>query len=362
MRTITADALVELLDEPEEYFLMDVREPDEFSEWRIPGAVNVPLGELAARVGEVPRGREVVTVCAVGSRASTAAEMLARSGIDAEVLQGGMSAWATVYDEVEVVLGGATVVQVRRRGKGCLSYLIGAGQSAVVIDPSADVAQYTDRATSRGWEVTYVVDTHLHADHVSGARALADATGATLMLNPADAFEFDFSPLADGMRIHIGEGADLDVSIVSTPGHTMGSTCFVLGEYALFSGDTLFLESVGRPDLADRAEQFAHDLYASLHERVLVHPDALLVFPAHFGESVEVRGGEPTAATLGALRSSLRQLEMGEDDFVAWACSSVKQRPPNYVAIVGANQGATSIGDEERRGLEAGPNRCAVAG
>jgi glyoxylase-like metal-dependent hydrolase (beta-lactamase superfamily II) len=361
MHSITADRLLPLLDEPGSLYLLDVREPDEFAAWRIPGSVNVPLGTLGDHIAEVPRDREVVTVCAAGTRATRAAELLSGSGIDAGVLAGGMDGWAETYDSASIDLGGATVVQVRRRGKGCLSYIIGTQGAAVVIDPSADIEQYTKLAQDRGWAITHIFDTHLHADHVSGARALAAATGAEVVLNPADPFRFAYTPLADGMRIALSDEVALTVSVMSTPGHTEGSTSFLLGDSAIFSGDILFLESVGRPDLADQAEEFAHALYRTLHDKVLELPGDAVVFPAHYGDAVEVHAGTVVGERLDALRAGLRMLSMDEDEFVAWASSSVPDRPPNYVEIVKANQGSTSLSAEERRTLEVGPNRCAIS-
>jgi len=125
MPTISSEDLLPRLERPDDVLLLDVREPDEFGQWRIPGSVNLPLGELASRIAEIPHDREVVTVCAAGVRAARAAEALVSEGIEAVVLAGGMGAWAAVYDHAQSDVGGATVVQVRRRGKGCLSYVIG---------------------------------------------------------------------------------------------------------------------------------------------------------------------------------------------------------------------------------------------
>jgi len=361
VRTISADQLLTKLDDAEVVFVLDVREPDEFEAWRIPTAVNIPLGALPSRVGEVPRDREVVTVCAVGERAATATEVLAVLGVAAEVLDGGMSAWSNVFDDVERTLDGATVVQVRRRGKGCLSYVVGAQGSAVVIDPAADVDQYLALTAARGWTITHVFDTHLHADHVSGARALAEAAGAELVLNPADHFGFPHVAAEDGMAVPVADGVAITVSVLTTPGHTSGSTTLVLGDAAIFTGDTLFLESVGRPDLADQAAAYAHALYRSLHDKVLCLPDAAMVLPAHVGQGVEVRGDELVAAPLGVLRDRLWQLSADEDDFVRWAVASVSARPPNYATIVATNKTGRAVSDQERSALEAGPNRCAVA-
>jgi glyoxylase-like metal-dependent hydrolase (beta-lactamase superfamily II) len=360
--TISADTLLERLDRGDDLVVLDVREPDEFEAWQIPGARNVPLDTLEARLDDLPKEMDVVTVCAVGARAATASELLARHGIASSVLEGGMGGWSVVFDDASVELDGATVVQVRRRGKGCLSYLVGAGGAAAVIDPAADIDQYVTRAAQRGWAITHVFDTHLHADHVSGARALAAATGAALCLNPLDHVAYPHTDLHDGERVAIAATLALTVSVLSTPGHTRGSTVIVLGDAAMFTGDTLFLESVGRPDLADRAEEFAHALFASLHDKLLTRADDTLVLPAHVGQVVEVHGGEVVAAQLGALREQLWQLRADEDRFVEWAVASVSARPPNYATIVSVNQSGRSLDASELEALETGPNRCAIAG
>jgi glyoxylase-like metal-dependent hydrolase (beta-lactamase superfamily II) len=356
---MSGEELATRLDDPLLY-LIDVREPDEVAAWQIPGSHNIPLASLASRVDEVPLDKDLVLVCAKGTRAREGVELLAQQGIASRVLEGGMGAWGSTYDHVTDDFAGATVVQLRRRGKGCLSYVVGAGSRAVVIDPSRELRQYMDVARDYGWTITHVLDTHLHADHLSGARELAAATGAALWLNPADHFHFDFEPLADGKSIELKPGVDLRVSSVSVPGHTEGSTMYQLGEKAIFTGDTLFLESVGRPDLADQAEAFAHHLFKSLHERVLPLNDEITVFPAHFGPGVAVHAGQFVASALGTLRRSLAPLALDEHDFVDWAIANVKDRPGNYEQIVQINEGHVQISSDAEE-LEMGPNRCAIA-
>ena len=358
--TITAADLVPLLDGDASLYLLDVREPDEVADWQIPHVHNIPLGQLEARIADVPRDHHVVVICAKGERALRGAAMLASHGVASRVLDGGMGAWASTFDQVSGDFGGATVVQLRRRGKGCLSYVVGAGTDCVVIDPALDVDQYVDAAAAHGWTITHVVDTHLHADHLSGARALSKLTGAALWLNSHDDFNFEFEPLRDGRNVALAPGVELTVSAISVPGHTEGSTMYRLGNAAIFTGDTVFLESVGRPDLADQAEPFAHHLFESLHERVLPLDDEIMVFPAHYGPSVDVHAGQFVAQPLGELRHQLPALALSESDFVAWAISNVKDRPDNYRHIVLINSGREEMtGDASE--LESGPNRCAVA-
>jgi glyoxylase-like metal-dependent hydrolase (beta-lactamase superfamily II)/rhodanese-related sulfurtransferase len=357
---VSTRELVAFLDDDPLLYMIDVREPEEVADWQIPGVHNVPLGGLDASVGQIPRGQHVVVICAKGTRAYQGAEILATHALASAVLDGGMGAWASTYDSVSADFAGATVVQLRRRGKGCLSYLVGAGEQCVVIDPSVDVEQYERAAGSRGWRITHVLDTHLHADHLSGARELVERSGATLLLSASDPFSFAFEPVSDGQRIELAPRVELTVSAVSVPGHTEGSTMYQLGTSAIFTGDTLFLESVGRPDLADRAEVFAGHLYRSLHERVLPLGDATMVFPAHYGASVEVHVGEFVARPLGELREALPALVLSEADFVAWAVANVKDRPPNYQRIVRINAGREVLAEDAAQ-MELGPNRCAIA-
>jgi glyoxylase-like metal-dependent hydrolase (beta-lactamase superfamily II) len=357
--TITGDELVKRLDHSD-LFLLDVREPDEVAEWQIPGVHNIPLGSLTDCLDEVPRDKDVVVICAKGTRAQQGAEILLSHGVASRVLKGGMGVWSSTYDKVSGEFAGATVGQLRRRGKGCLSYVVGAGERAVVIDPSRDISKYREIAKERGWTITHVLDTHLHADHLSGARELAAACNASLWLNPADPFRFDFEPLVDGKSIELAPGVDLVVSSVSVPGHTEGSTMYQLGQHAIFTGDTLFLESVGRPDLADEAEGYAHHLFHSLHERVLPLSDDIMVFPAHYGADVAVKSDQFVSRRLGELRDSLAPLALNEDEFVRWAIANVKDRPGNYRRIVGINAGQIEL-DVDAADLEVGPNRCAIA-
>ncbi len=360
-RDISADELAARLGSADEPYVLDVREPSEVAEWAIPGGVNIPLGDLPGRAGELPGDREIVVVCRSGNRSARAADLLAARGLHIANLRGGMVAWGAVYDWVVVdVDNDVRVVQVRRRGKGCLSYVVGAGDEAFVVDPSREIGVYQEVASEHGWRITRVFDTHLHADHLSGTRELASATGAVLSLNPADTFDFDYEPLEDGAAFSLGEASAFSVAAMRTPGHTQGSTIYFVDERVVLTGDTLFVDGVGRPDLAERAEEFAHNLYRSLHERVLHLPDDALVMPGHYGDAVRVHPDEPVGATLGALRAAIAPLGYSEERFVAWATARATPRPPNYVEIIHANMGRSDLPADALVALETGPNRCSV--
>ncbi len=357
---MSASELAAVLGTEAQPFVLDVREQDEFDAWSIPGAYLIPLGELGARLAEIPTDQQILTVCAAGARSAAAADALRGAGFNVKDLAGGMGSWATVYDAVTIELSRATVVQVRRRSKGCLSYLIGAGDSAIVIDPSTDVERYVEIAEQFGWKISVVMDTHLHADHLSGARKLAKLTGADLKLNPLDTFDFDYVPLQDNEVIALSGGAEITVHALSTPGHTMGSTVYTIDGEAVITGDTLFIDGVGRPDLAERAAEFASNLFDSLHNRVLVLDPSALILPAHYGMEQIVLPDQPVTATIGKVKSDLEPLKLSKDDFIGWAAARATERPPNYAEIIRANMGRSSQSLDFLSMLEVGPNRCSA--
>ena len=355
---VSPDELAAVLGTERAPVLVDVREPDEFAQWAIPGARNVPLATLGHRLPTIEGDRRVVVVCASGERSARAVGVLRAAGVDAANLVGGMLAWAGVYDIASLEAGPFTVVQIRRRGKGCLSYVVASGGDALVVDPSTEIARALDVVRANGWRVTRVVDTHLHADHVSGARALAAATRATLHLSAGDRLEFAFAPLADGDRLEVGSAA---VQVLATPGHTLGSVVLDLDGQALLTGDTLFVDGVGRPDLADHAREYAQELFVSLEKVLSGRPDDVRVLPAHYGDAVEVVPDVPVAARVGDVRAAVPQLAWERDRFVSWASTRAAPRPPSYVEIVRLNAGETTASSEEVRALELGPNRCSAA-
>jgi len=213
--SITVGELRELLERGEPVTVLDVRSPADRAEWFIPGSTHVDVHD-ALWVGDdrtldelaLPAERLVVTVCGRGRTSLLAAERLRRRGLPARSLTGGMEAWSLAWNAavVPVPKAEAQIVQVRRTGKGCLSYLVGGDGCAAVIDPSVEAEVYVDLARAHGWNITAVLDTHVHADHLSRARTLAERTGATLYLPRQDRVAFPFTPLDEGAQVAVGEG------------------------------------------------------------------------------------------------------------------------------------------------------------
>lgn len=365
--SITASELQDLLEHHRPVTVLDIRPPEQRADWHIPGSVHLDIYD-ALKAGDdsglasvnVPEGETVVTVCAAGGLSQDAAERLRTRGLDARSLSGGMQAWSSAWNKAELPLpvSDTAVVQIRRTGKGCLSYLIGSNGVAAVIDPSLDVHVYLDLAEHYGWLITHVIESQIHADHLMRSRQLATRTGATLHLPAQERVRFPFSPMRDGDVIDI-ENATLRV--IATPGHTTESVSLLLDREALLTGDTLFLNGVGRPDLGageDEARERAHLLHRSLQALLELPPDTI-VLPGHTNEPVPF-DHEPLHATLGELLERAPLLRTSEEDFVAEILGRIPPTPPNHQRIVELNE-AGDAGDEDVAKLEAGANRCAVA-
>jgi glyoxylase-like metal-dependent hydrolase (beta-lactamase superfamily II) len=254
----------------------------------------------------------------------------------------------------------ALAIQVRRTGKGCLSYLIGSGGEAVVIDASLGPEVYVSLADSRGWKVTRVLDTHVHADHLTRSRELAELVGSTLHMPEGAPVSYHYSGLNDGAALGIGAAT---LEALRTPGHTPESTSYLLDGRALFTGDTLFLASVGRPDLEatpEGAHEKAHSLHASLRRLLKLAPGTpgTLVLPGHTSGPVPF-DGEPVGATLSEVLENVPLLGEDEETFVEKIAGRGSPPPENYERIVELNK-AGQLPEGDPTELEAGANRCAV--
>jgi glyoxylase-like metal-dependent hydrolase (beta-lactamase superfamily II) len=365
-KQIEAETLREWLDAQQPVTVLDIRTDEDRAQWAIPGSLHLNAYE-ALRAGEpgvladatFPPDRPVVTVCNAGRVSQTAADMLADRGFDARSLAGGMKAWSLAWNAADVPLSDASVrvIQVRRTGKGCLSYIVGSSGEAAVIDPSVSPDVYLELAHRQGWSIRYVLETHVHADHLSRARALATRTEAVLLLPPQDRAKFAFTPLPHGEQIRLGEAT---LRALHTPGHTNESTSYVLNEAAVFTGDTLFTNGVGRPDLhadPEAARARARSLFMSLERLRLLRPE-IAVLPAHASEPIAF-DGQPVAARLGDVDTWLAGWLSSESAFVDRVTSRLPPTPPNFVRIVDLNE-AGDLPTGDPTDLEAGANRCAV--
>jgi glyoxylase-like metal-dependent hydrolase (beta-lactamase superfamily II) len=227
-----------------------------------------------------------------------------------------------------------------------------------VIDASLDPEVYRGLAAGHRWQITRVLDTHIHADHLSRSRQLAKQSGAMLFLPAQDRAHFSFTALSDRETLTI---AGHPLTALHTPGHTAESLCYLLDKQVLFTGDTLFLSSVGRPDLAagpEETKQRVHTLYQSLHRLLALFADTL-VLPGHSSAPVPF-DGVPLIATLASVDKHIPLLHVSQADFVHTIMGKLPATPANYQRIVMLNEQGL-LPDEPITELEAGANRCAIS-
>jgi glyoxylase-like metal-dependent hydrolase (beta-lactamase superfamily II) len=356
----------------EELLILDVRNESDFQDWKIEGEnfeyLNIPYFELLDGVegimDKIPSDKEVLVVCAKEGSSIMVAEMLSEAGLTVSYLKGGMKAWSEHLEPVKVgdLKDGGEIYQFVRIGKGCLSYMVVSHGEAAIIDATRMTDIYLEFADSIGAKINHVFDTHLHADHISGGRKIAEKTGATYWLPPKDATEvtFAYQPLKDGNDVEIGN-VKINIHALYSPGHTIGSTSFIVDEKFLLSGDILFIDSIGRPDLAGLAQDWVGDLRESLYKRYRELSEDLIVLPAHFMIIEELNEDGSVAEKLGTLYGKNHGLNIEDEaEFRRIVTENLPPQPNSYQEIRETNMGKSNPDEEKQREMEIGPNRCAV--
>ena len=389
----TAGELLERLERRERFFVLDVRNRDEFERFRLEGrgplpAVNVPYFEMLERGGkdemvdsvvacverdlaeQLPRDLPILAVCAKGGTSKFVAQGLCRLGYASANLEGGMNAWGGHYTTRAVLeTSDLAVYQVSRPARGCLSYVVASEGQAVVIDPLRHLHPYLDLARSKGLTIVRVMDTHGHADHISGGLALASGTGASYHLHPYDAIHpmdvlpatIPYEAIRDGQIFPVGRH---ELEALHIPGHTLGLVAFRLDGRCLFTGDSIFIRSIARPDLGGKAETWA-PLHGRSLRKLLGLPGRMVVLPGHFSCLDEADDRGLYAASLDDLKrrnDGLLVLQrVSEDGFVRYLLESLPRFIPEYVDIKRVNAGLLAPAEEDALTLELGKNLCALS-
>lgn len=222
--------------------------------------------------------------------------------------------------------------------RSCASYLIGCPSRGVaaIVDPQGEPRDHESQARRYGLRITDVIDTHVHADHVSGARELAEFTGATLRFGPGADVGFAYEPMSDGDVIEVGNRR---IRVIHTPGHTPEHVCLVVDDWFVLTGDTLFVGDVGRVDLAlhdvhdDELRDRARRLHASL-QKLLALPAETEVYPGHYAGSTCGRGIDgKTISTIGREKRANRALTLDVDSFIDFQLSSIRALPEDFQTI-----------------------------
>jgi glyoxylase-like metal-dependent hydrolase (beta-lactamase superfamily II)/rhodanese-related sulfurtransferase len=389
----SAGDLLERLERRANFFVLDVRNRDEFERFRLEGreplpAVNVPYFEMLELGGKdemldsvvayvehdladkLPRDLQILAVCAKGDTSEFVAQGLCRRGYASANLKGGMKAWGEHYATRALVEGpDLAIYQVSRPARGCLSYMVASAGKAVVIDPLRHLHPYLDLARGTGLTIEAVIDTHGHADHISGGPALASQTGASYHLHPYDAIHpidvlpatLPYESIRDGQIFSVGQ---LELEVLHIPGHTLGLVAFRLDDRFLFTGDSIFIRSIARPDLGGKAETWA-PLHGRSLRKLLELPGRMTVLPGHFSGLDEADETGHFAASLDDLKKRNDGLVVlqreSEGGFVRYLLESLPKFIPEYVDIKRVNAGLLAPMEEAAATLELGKNVCGLS-
>ena len=374
---IPPQELAERLDRGEPVQVLDVRAPDNVERGHIvlgseldfhahPNSKLFALPDLGALALDTTR--PIAVVCGHGNSSKKATAFLREHGYEAYSVIGGMAAWETVYvaRQLSSTPSLSHVVQLDRVGKGALSYVLVSDGDAVVVDPGRHVDRYDALLTELRATPAAVVDTHIHADYVSGARAAAARWHVPYFLHPDDAVspydqtagKLTYQALSDGDTIAFGRAT---LRAAHVPGHTLGSIALLADDGLALTGDFLFVKSIGRPDLAGHSEAWAKLLWQSLERVRQTWPGDLLVLPAHYASESERRADRAIAARFDVISATNSAAAIQDQQvFLKWIADHATNFPAAYRTIKETNLGLVGLSDADADILESGPNQCAV--
>ena len=375
IESFTARDLFDGLTRREDFLLLDVRNDVEFGRFKIEGPypfdmLNVPYMEFIEMeeesVAKVPRGKKVRIVCAKEGSSRYVGEILVNRGYaDVAHMKVGIKAWGNLLAPTRVAAeDGYELVQFRRPGKASCSYGLVYGQEMMVFDPAKDIAFYLDFAQARGCTITKTFETHRQADYISGSDGLRQSAAVEIVA-PEDDFQgakFPYTPARHG-DVHRFRSGGPEVEVIHTPGHTPGSTCYRIDGKYLVTGDTVFIQSIGRPDLGGMAEAWSEQLFKTMTEILLKLDDDTIILPGHYMDWEEADDNLIFAAPMTAIKKRNAAIYTIDNasDFYAFIQANMRPQPEEYAKIREINAGLVAVDAEEQEIMDIGKNECAAS-
>ena len=378
LSAFTAQQLYENVYNPHNTdLILDVRNDIVFSESKVEGphasVKNISYidfiedeQECLTRLAE-PKDRAIRVVCAKEGSAKYVGELLVNEGYqDVQYLKDGFLRWANLLVPKKIIdEDGYQLYQFIRPGKASCSYgLIYQGQ-LMLFDPAKNATFYTDFAASTNSKLVKSFETHLQADYVSGSPTLAKQTGASIIAHENDFFEaqYEYEKVTDGDVKVFDAPNSPEVRLVHTPGHTPGSTSYIINDKYLVSGDAVFIVSIGRPDLGGKAEEWAKLQYAALTEKIEKFDEQLIVLPGHYSEYTEADEDGIFQDTMGAIKQRNDHIYglSSEAEFIRFIKDNMRQQPEVYAQIRLLNMGKLDKSEEEVEVMDTGKNECAAS-
>lgn len=371
----TANELFDWLSGRPDFVLLDVRNANDFAAFSVESPVffpyiNIPyfnfMEDAQGSINLVPKGQKIRIVCAKEGSAKYVADLLCDHGFtDVGYLQQGIVSWgnALVPKKVSGDDEKYTLYQFIRPGKASCSYMLISKEEAMVFDPSRNIDAYKAMAKQHGAKIIRTFETHRQADYISGSPQLVKEKGCKMRASKLDftGATFSYEPIADG-EICAFTKKGPEVRALHTPGHTMGSTCYLIDNKYLLSGDTIFINTAGRPDLGGRWAEWARELYLTLMLRLRDLPDHVQVLPGHYTSWEEANDAHTFMDSLGKLRGHVVAFRLAnEKKFAEFIEENMRPQPAVYGEIRKVNIGFLAVSEEEADVMDLGKNECGAS-
>jgi glyoxylase-like metal-dependent hydrolase (beta-lactamase superfamily II) len=370
-----AEDLYKWVTEKADFVLLDVRNSKDFQRFKIEGPYPIEMLNISyfdfmeiedECISQLPaKDTPIRIVCAKEGSAKFVAEILEKHGFsDVGYLGGGIKSWGNLL--VPRLLNPGKdyeLYQFIRPGKGSCSYgLIYQGEM-ILFDPSRNIDFYLGFAEEKDCRIVKTIETHLQADYIAGSRMIAEQTGAAFYANTNDfsGAKIDYISLGDGDDIGFGDGGP-SVHVLFSPGHTPGSTMFVIDRSYIVSGDIIFIKSIGRPDLGGKVEEWSDELYRTI-TKISSLEDSYILLPGHFIDWSEANDELNFTQSLGQVREKNKSIYSidNEADFLQFIQSNMREQPPEYAKIRLVNANLEMVDDEKAEILDLGKNECAAS-
>ncbi len=363
--------------EGHDFTLLDVRNNEEFGRFKVEGPllskmINIPymefieLEEESIAKVKVAKDEPIRIVCAKEGSAKFVGEILANNGwTDVRYLEGGIKTWGNMLaPKLITSQKGYELYQFIRPGKASCSYGLIYKSEMVVFDPSRNIDFYQRFAGEHGSKLVKTFETHLQADYISGSRQLSVDTGAQIVGHENDfqGAAFDYRAVNDQETFSFAEDGP-EIKAIHMPGHTPGSTSYLIDSQYLVSGDTVFILSIGRPDLGGKAQEWSKLLYGTLKTKIAELSDDIVVLPGHYIEWSEANSEQLFIDTLGSIKqknSDIYGID-SEAEFVRFIQDNMRKQPEEYAQIRKVNAGLLDVDNEDQEIMDLGKNECAAS-
>jgi glyoxylase-like metal-dependent hydrolase (beta-lactamase superfamily II) len=355
----------------EEFLLLDVRVNEQFDRFKVEGPflsdmVNVPYVEFVESVARVPAAEKVRIVCAKEGSARYVGEILINHGFkDVRYLEGGIKTWGNMLAPTLVASDdGYKLYQFIRPGKASCSYGLIANDEMVLFDPSRNVDFYQSFAEKNGARIVRSYETHLQADYISGSQKIATDFGAHILGHENDfkAATFKYHKVVDDQVYSFSKGGP-EIKALHMPGHTPGSTSYLIDNKYLITGDTVFILSIGRPDLGGKAEEWSKLLYYTLKTKIAELNDSLVILPGHYMDWSEANESRIFSDTLGNIKNKNSSIYgiATETEFIEFIKDNMRPQPEVYAEVRKVNAGLLEVDAEKQEIMDLGKNECAAS-